>query len=49
MQNSVNSENFQEKGKPEVESSMGYVTTKKLTSNWLESKKRTNERLGLTN
>lgn len=47
--NSVNTENFQQKGEPQTESSMGYVTSKKLTSNWLASKEKTNKRLGLTN
>ena len=46
---SVNSEQFQEKGEPKIESSMGYVTSKKLTSNWLASKAKTNERLSSQN
>lgn len=48
-QNSVNSENFQQKGEPQVESSMGYITSKKLKENWLASKERTNKRLQETN
>ncbi len=47
-QSSVNPESFQHKGEPQVESSMGYLTTKKLTDNWLASKEKTNKRLGLT-
>jgi hypothetical protein len=44
---SVNTENFNQSTPPPPVSSMGYVSTKQLTSNWLESKKRTLERLGL--
>lgn len=42
--NSVNPESFQHKGEPKVESSMGYITSKKLTENWLASKERTNNK-----
>lgn len=43
----VNTENFQHRQEPEIKSSMGYVSTKTLTDNWLASKKKTNKRLGL--
>ena len=42
----VNSQNFQEKAPNAVPSSMGYISSKQLESNWIESKKRTNEKNG---
>lgn len=45
----INTERFQDKPTPEARSSMGYVSTKELTSNWLSVKERTKQKLGLTN
>ncbi len=40
-----NSESFKEKKKEEINSSMGFISSKQLEANWLESKKRTLARL----
>jgi len=48
MNSSVNTEEFQKKGSPPVESSMGYISSKQLTSNWEVSKAKTLKRLGET-
>jgi hypothetical protein len=45
---SVNTDNFQHKEVDQPTSSMGYVSSKELTSNWLATKKRTLDQLGLT-
>ena len=43
----VNTEGFQHKSDKPAPSSMGYVSSKQLTTNWMESKKKTLKRLGL--
>jgi len=42
----IDPQNFQQKAPSEIPSSMGYVSSKQLEANWLESKKRTNEKHG---
>ncbi len=42
---SVNTDTFQNTGEEEIPSSMGYISSKQLEANWLESKKRTLARL----
>lgn len=42
----VNTEGFQGKPPAQVKSSMGYISEKDLTSNWLSVKERTKEKLG---
>lgn len=48
IDSTVNSQNFQDKKLPEISSSMGYLDNGKLEKNWLESKARVYEKLGLT-